>query len=60
MKDTLFAFLQAFDDDSLPDGAWQAMIEDGVTAWNEAEKANLDPFENFLEYVAETEDRQKL
>lgn len=55
MNEELFAFLQAFDNDDAPDGAWQAQIEDGVTFWNEDKKTNLDPFDTFLDYVAEAE-----
>jgi len=59
MKTELFGFLSAFDDDSAPDGAWQAMIEDGVIAWNEDNKTNLDPFDTFHAYVEEAERRQE-
>lgn len=55
MNEELYAFLQAFDNDDLPDGAWQAMIEDGVRAWNNDKSAKRDPFDTFLQYVAETE-----
>ncbi len=58
MNEELFAFLQAFDNDDAPDGAWQAQIEDGVTFWNEDKKTSLDPFDTFLNYVEEA-DRQE-
>lgn len=58
MNETLFAFLQAFDDDEAPDGAWQAKIEDGVVAWNEDNNKDLNPFNTFLNYVEEHENRE--
>ena len=47
----LFDFLEAYDHDDLPDGAWQAMIEDGVKDFNDAFEANVDPFDGFMAYI---------
>ena len=58
MNTELFGFLQAFDDDDLPDGAWQAKIEDGVVAWNEDKGTNLSPFDTWVEYVEVAETRE--
>lgn len=47
----LIDFLEAYDHDDLPDGAWQAMIEDGVKAYNEEFGARIDPFDGFMAYI---------
>lgn len=47
----LIGFLEAYDHDDLPDGAWQAMIEDGVKDFNEWQGASVDPFDGFMAYV---------
>jgi len=47
----LFDFLEAYDHDGLADGAWQAVIEDGVKAYNAEFGHRVDPFEGFMAYV---------
>ena len=47
----IYAFLEAFDDDSLSDGAWMAMLQEGVRAWNEQNGTDLDEHDTWLEYV---------
>ncbi|MFA7667328.1 MAG: hypothetical protein WCY32_14560 [Burkholderiaceae bacterium] len=47
----LFDFLETFDHDDLSNGAWQAVIEDGVKAYNKEFGTNVDPFEGFMAYV---------
>lgn len=47
----LIGFLEAFDHDDLPDGAWQAMIEDGVEAYNKEFGAHIAPFDGFMAYA---------
>jgi len=47
----LFDFLEAYDHPDLADGAWQAVIEDGVKAYNAAFGHHVDPFEGFMAYV---------
>ncbi len=60
MNNELFAFLQIFDDDDLPDGAWQAKIEDGVEEWNKDHPtAKLDPFDTWLAYIKACENQEK-
>jgi len=44
-------FLEAWDDDTLPDGAWQALLEEGVDAYNQEHDANIDSYEGFMAYV---------
>ena len=50
MKKNLYAFLTGFDDDSLSFGAWQAMIQEGVKAWNEQNGCELDEHDTMLAY----------
>lgn len=47
----LFDYLEAYDHDELADGAWQAVIEDGVKAYNQRFGTNVDPFDGFMAYV---------
>lgn len=47
----LIGFLEAYDHDDLADGAWQAMIEDGVKDYNEWQGASVDPFDGFMAYI---------
>lgn len=47
----VFDFLSAYDDDSLSDGAWQCLIEDGVRAYNANYDTDLDPFDTFVAYA---------
>lgn len=51
MKQDLLYYMQANDNDELSDGAWQAMLEDSVKAYNRNHKTNYDPFEMFMEYI---------
>ncbi len=46
----LFEFMSTFDDSDAPDGAWQAMLEDAVTQYNEQNNTDFDPFEAWLAY----------
>lgn len=36
--------MDGYDNDSLPDGAWQAMLEIAVEQFNESNDTNYDPF----------------
>lgn len=53
----LFYAMQAYDDDTLSDGAWQAMLESGADAWaamkSEAAKqpVHIDTFDAFMHYL---------
>lgn len=47
----VFEFMKDFDDDELPDGAWQAVLMDAVTYFNEAAGTSYDPFETWLAYT---------
>ena len=51
--DELVKFLDdnGFNDDSLPDGAWQAMLEDGVKEYNRKNGTRYDPFDGFMYYI---------
>lgn len=50
-RDTLIAYLSAFDNKDLPDGAWQAMLEDGAKAFSEDFGISIEPFDAFMEYA---------
>ncbi len=47
----LFGYLSAHDDDDAPDGAWWAMLEDGVALYNEQYHTNHDPHETVAAYL---------
>ena len=42
----LFDYMDFYDDDDAPDGAWWAMLEDSVGIYNIANKTQYDPFES--------------
>lgn len=47
----MFGYMSTFEDDSLPDGAWQATLEWAAEDWGEMEGVSVDGFEAFMEYV---------
>ena len=50
----LVAFLDGWmgcDDDDLPDGAWQAIIEEGVAEWAVINRVCIDTLDGFMEYL---------
>ena len=38
--------------DEMPDGAWQAMMQENVKTWNKATGKNFDPYDAFMMWVA--------
>jgi hypothetical protein len=50
-KRSLFEYMELFDDDDAPDGAWQAILEDAVETFNEANGTNYDPNDAFHDYI---------
>lgn len=50
----LVDFLQAWDMDDLPDGAWQAMLEEGAEAYSDEFGISIDPHDAFIEYCTAT------
>jgi len=48
----VFYYMESWDDGNLPDGAWWAMLEDGVKCFNEEHGTKYDPFDTVHEYVA--------
>lgn len=56
-RDTLIATLSAYDNSDLPDGAWQAMLEDGAKAFTKAYGISIEPFDAFMEYVEHSGDK---
>lgn len=59
IKQQLFDFMEAFDDEDAPDGAWQAMLEDAVNEFNESQGTTFDSNDMFLEYVQRNADKKK-
>lgn len=53
-RSSLVPFLEGwmggFDDD-LPDGAWQAIIEEGVAEWATINRVRIDTLDGFMEYL---------
>lgn len=39
------------DDDSLPDGAWQARLQEAAEEWGRRNGVNVDGFDAFIDYV---------
>src|SRR6478752_9383488 len=50
-KQKLFNYMETHDDNDMPDGAWQAMLQGAVEEFNEDNGTNHDPYDMFLEYV---------
>ncbi|WP_422444143.1 hypothetical protein [Endozoicomonas sp. ALB091] len=51
MNQALYEFLKAFDDDTLSEGAHQAIIMEGVEAFNELHNTGYDAFDTWLAYI---------
>ncbi|OED40244.1 hypothetical protein ACH42_17170 [Endozoicomonas sp. (ex Bugula neritina AB1)] len=51
MNELVFAFMEAFDDDDAPDGAWWAMLEEGVRAYNELNNTRYDEHNTVHAYL---------
>jgi len=52
MDDALFDFMDIYNDQSLPDGAWQAMLQDAVEVYNKVNGTDHEPHQSFLDYVS--------
>ena len=50
-RESLFGFMSAFDDEEAPDGAWQAMLEEGAQAWADENGEDIDTHDAFMAYV---------
>jgi hypothetical protein len=51
--------MKQFDDNNLPDGARQAVLENAVEQYNEANNTHYDPFDLWLEYVEKSSNFKK-
>lgn len=55
-KEEMFYFLNGWSEvsgaDEMSDGAWQAVIMEGVEAFNEEEGTDFDPHEGWLAWVS--------
>jgi hypothetical protein len=50
-RQSLIDFVSAYDNDDLPDGAWWAVMEEGVEAWSSYSGVSIDPHDGVLEYA---------
>lgn len=57
--DSLIKYIETFDDDDLPDGAWQCMIEDSVEMYNEANNTKYNPTDVFIYYCMLKQNNEK-
>lgn len=51
MGDDFIAFMNAYDNDDLPDGAWWQMLEDGALQWWREKDNYLDPTDTVHFYL---------
>lgn len=51
-KDEFMAFMRAWDDDALPDGAWMEKLTEGAAMYARAYKVDIDPHDGTLFYAA--------
>jgi hypothetical protein len=60
IKEPLFHTMNAADGAAgdEPDGAWQAILEDVVTFWNNEHGTDYDPHDTFHEWLNWNEERQ--
>lgn len=47
----LFDYMSNFDDDELPDGAWEQVLKDSITEYNRINNTNHDEHDYWLRYV---------
>lgn len=50
-KTQMYAYMSAHDDDDMPDGAWQAMLEDAAKEWARKNGEEVDGHDAFMEYL---------
>ena len=50
----LVDFMRAWDMDDLPDGAWQAYLEEGAEVYSDEFLIAIDPHDAFIEYCTAT------
>jgi len=46
----VFLYMQDYDNADLPDGAWQAQLEDAVEEYNCEHDTDYDPYNTFIKY----------
>jgi hypothetical protein len=50
-KIQVFGYMSAVDNDEMPDGARQAMLEHAAEQWGDDNGVDVDGFDAFMEYV---------
>jgi hypothetical protein len=51
LKNTLFPYIDAWNNPDAPDGAWQAMMESGVESYNQEHNTDYDFCDIMGEYI---------
>lgn len=54
-KEKIFAYMDSLNNHELPDGAWQAQLEEAVVSYNDAMGTNFDPYDTFIDYCLSKE-----
>lgn len=50
-RDKLFCHMEAVEDEDMPDGAWQQMLEDAAEHWGRENNIRVDGYDAFMEYL---------
>ena len=48
---SLYPYMDAWNDDELSDGAWMAMLEEGVVSFNKENNTNYDFYDELGGYI---------
>lgn len=59
-RESLVTFMSAYDNGDLPDGAWQAMLEDGAEEFTRTTGIQIEPIDAFHEYLASLDDDDEI
>jgi len=54
-KAQMYAYMSAMDNDDLPDGAWQACLEDAAKEWGNMNGVEVDTHDAFIGYIEESQ-----
>lgn len=58
MNDDLYYYMDAFNDEDAPDGAWWAILENAVTFFNAENETSYDPFEMVHAYITRSSEEK--
>ena len=51
IDEDLMYFMEGHDNDNLPDGAWQGVLEDAVHIFNTKYNTTYDSHDSFMQYI---------